>query len=86
MRLGTKDNQNIQFAMAKIEILSFFQANPHTRDTLEGFSNRLFLDAELVKEIMEELVRLEILEKNGRANCAIYRLKVSYSTLAEYVS
>jgi hypothetical protein len=79
------NNQSIQFAMAKIEILSFFQSNPHTRDTLEGFSNRLFLDVELVKEIMDELVNLNILERYGSNGYAIYRLRISYSTLAEYV-
>ena len=27
--------------MAKIEILAFYQKNPHTRDTAEGLADRL---------------------------------------------
>lgn len=74
--------EDIQLAMAKIEIVSYFNSNPHTRDTLEGFSKRLSLDIGTIKDIMDELIRLDILEKQG-TNCAVYRLKVSYSTLNE---
>lgn len=77
------NNQNINNAVAKIEILSFFLANPHTRDTLKGFSMRLFMDYRLIAEAMEELVIAGIVEKSGHNDKSIYRLKVSYSTLEE---
>jgi hypothetical protein len=76
-------NQNISNAVTKIEILSFFLANPHTRDTLKGFSMRLFMDYTLISEAMEELVLVGIVEKSGQGDKSIYRLKVSYSTLEE---
>ena len=38
------DKTQLARAMAKIEILSFYQNNPHTRDTAEGLAGRLFLD------------------------------------------
>ena len=77
------EDQDIQLAMAKIEIVSYFNANPHTRDTVEGFSKRLLLDVGTIRDIMDELIHLNILEKHG-TNCAVYRLKVSYSTLNEF--
>jgi DNA-binding transcriptional regulator YhcF (GntR family) len=79
-------NQDIDHAMIKIEILSFFLANPHTRDTVRGFSTRLFMNNKLVSEAMQELVEVGIIEKSGQDDKAIYRLKVSYSTLEEYLA
>ncbi|MEN6459890.1 MAG: hypothetical protein ABFC94_00775 [Syntrophomonas sp.] len=76
-------NQNLSNAVTKIEILSFFLANPHTRDTLKGFSMRLFMDYRLIAEAMDELVIVGIVEKSGQDDKSIYRLKVSYSTLEE---
>lgn len=77
---------DLDYAMTKIEILSFFRANPHTRDTLKGFSLRLFMDYQIVAKVMEELVELGIIEKSGHAEKSIYRLKISYSTLEDYLS
>jgi DNA-binding transcriptional regulator YhcF (GntR family) len=82
---GYNDN-NIGHAISKIEILSFFLANPHTRDTIKGFSMRLFMNSEQIEKVMEELVELGIVEKNGQKGKYIYRLKLSYSTLEEYLA
>jgi len=86
MPIGSYSNQNIDHAMTKIEILSFFLANPHTRDTLQGFSIRLFMNSGLISEVMEELIELGIVEKSGYNDKSIYRLKVSYSNLEEYMA
>jgi predicted transcriptional regulator len=86
MSLGCYENQNIGHAIIKIEILSFFLSNPHTRDTLKGFSTRLFLDCKLIAAAMEELVEVGIVEKSGHSDKSIYRLKVSYSTLEEHLA
>jgi len=86
MPLGCYENQNLGHAIIKIEILSFFLANPHTRDTLKGFSMRLFHDCKLVAEAMDELVDVGIVEKSGHNDKSIYRLKVSYSTLEEHLA
>ncbi len=86
MPLSCNGNHNIGYAMIKIEILSFFLANPHTRDTIRGFSMRLFFNREIIAAVMEELVELGIVEKKGVADKHIYRLKVSYDTLEEYLA
>jgi len=86
MPIGIIENQNIDCAMIKIEILSFFLANPHTRDTLNGFSRRLFINQCLISEAMEELITIGIIEKSGVNDKSIYRLKISYATLAEQLA
>ena len=86
MLIGSFDNQNIDSAMIKIEILSFFLANPHTRDTLKGFSRRLFINQLLISEAMEELIDVGIVEKGGDKDKSIYRLKISYATLEEHLA
>lgn len=81
----SKNNHNVAHAVTKIEILSFFLANPHTRDTLKGFSLRLFMDLEIVAEVMEELVGIGIVERSGK-NKPVYRLKTSYANLEDYLT
>jgi len=86
MPIGNYDNQSIDNAIIKIEILSFFLANPHMRDTLKGFSMRLFINQKLISEAMEELIDVGIVEKSGMSDRTIYRLKISYATLEEYLA
>lgn len=78
------DKKYLITAITKIEILSYFQDNPHTRDTLKGFSRRLCINYQLLYEVMEELIKTGIIEKNGDNDNSIYRLKISYATLEEY--
>lgn len=85
MPFGYQD-QKIGLAIIKIQILAFFQANPHARDNLNGFSRRLFIEPRLIDEAMEELIDVGIIEKGGRYDMSIYRLKVSYATLEEYLA
>lgn len=82
--MRTNDNPGVGRAVAKIEIISFFCNNPHTRDTIEGLSRRLFLDTALIAAVMEELVSIGMIHKTGNGKGAIYRLKASYATLEEY--
>lgn len=82
----SNENQNIDYAMIKIDILAFFLANPHTRDTLNGFSRRLFIDHHLIYKAMEELINIGIVEKSGNNDKSIYRLKISYATLEEHLA
>ena len=86
MPVGIYANQNIDTAIIKIEVLSFFLANPHTRDTLKGFSRRLFINHLLISEAMEELIDVGIVEKGGDNDKSIYRLKISYATLEEHLA
>jgi hypothetical protein len=86
MPSGCYDNQNLGLAIIKIQILSFFLANPHTRDTLKGFSRRLFIDHRLINAAMEELLEVGIVEKSGPKDKSIYRLKASYATLEEHLA
>ncbi|NLU48869.1 MAG: hypothetical protein GXX09_00420 [Syntrophomonadaceae bacterium] len=78
------DNQDVSRAIGKIEVLAFFQKNPHTRDTLEGLARRLFLETELVAEVVKELLEVGILTKVGQGERAIYRLKASFGSVKDY--
>jgi len=78
-------DKDIKYAIAKVEVLSFFYANPHTRDTLQGFANRLFLQDEQIASVMDELVEFDIVEKIVTSRHTIYRLKASYATISEYI-
>ena len=78
------DKTQLTRAMAKIEILAFYQKNPHTRDTAEGLADRLFLDTASVVSALKELEQVGIIARIELSETAIYRLKVSYATLDEY--
>ncbi len=86
MPIVSSETQNIDCAMIKIEILAFFLANPHTRDTLNGFARRLFINHHLIYAAMEELISLGIVAKSGDNDKSIYRLKISYATLEEHLT
>ena len=81
MQVGKNDS--LSRAIAKIEILSLFRQYPHTRDTLEGLTRRLWLDAEPVRSVLEDLVSLGIITKSDHGQQSVYRLRVSYSTSEE---
>jgi len=70
-------------AIAKIEILSYFRQHPHTRDTSQGLARRLWLDADSVESVLDDLVSLGIIAKSLSGRDPVYRLRVSYSTSQE---
>lgn len=78
-------NRRVEYAIAKVEVLSFFYKNPHSRDTAQGYADRLFLHNQLVESIMDELVELDIVARIETSYHTIYRLKTSYSTFSEYI-
>ncbi len=81
MPFGCNENQSISLAIVKIQILSYFLANPHTRDTLKGFSGRFLINHQLMLMAMEKLIEVGIIEKSGPEEESIYRLKISYATM-----
>ncbi|OPX87144.1 MAG: hypothetical protein A4E53_02604 [Pelotomaculum sp. PtaB.Bin104] len=61
-------------SIIRIEMLAFFQANPHTRDTVEGLALRLNRSRYQVKMALHALSALGILEM-GAKKLTIYRLR-----------
>jgi hypothetical protein len=62
-------------SIIRIELLTFFQANPYTRDTVDGLALRLHRPRQQVEEALHALSALGILEKCGTENITIYRLR-----------
>lgn len=61
-------------SIIRIELLTFFQANPHTRDTVDGLALRLHRPRQQVEEALHALSAIGILEKGGTESITIYRL------------
>ncbi len=57
------------------DILSFFAANPHTRDTASALVERLGRQNGAVRRELEDFVLLGILSKDEQGGPAIYRLR-----------
>lgn len=62
-------------SMVRIELLTFFQANPHTRDTVDGLALRLHRPRDQVAAAAQALSNLGVLERSGTKNITIYRLR-----------
>ncbi|MDD3654949.1 MAG: hypothetical protein PHO01_12380 [Desulfotomaculaceae bacterium] len=63
-------------SIIRIELLAFFQANPHTRDTAKGLALRLNRSRHQVEVALHALSALGILEI-GTKKLTIYRLRNS---------
>lgn len=62
-------------SVVRIELLAFFQANPHTRDTVDGLALRLHRPRYQVEAAAYTLSTLGVLEKSGTGKVIIYRLR-----------
>gem|GEM_PF-1187874 len=62
-------------SVIRIELLAFFQANPHTRDTVDGLALRLHRPRRQVEMALHALSALGILEVGGNMKVAVYRLR-----------
>ncbi|MCL6558768.1 MAG: hypothetical protein K6U74_08170 [Firmicutes bacterium] len=62
-------------SVIRIELLAFFQANPHTRDTLDGLALRLHRPRRQVEMALHALGALGIVEIGGTKKVTIYRLR-----------
>jgi len=58
-----------------LELLTFFQTNPHTRDTVEGLARRLHRPVEEVAAAVEVLMKAGFLEKSGSGSSLVYSLR-----------
>lgn len=65
----------ILLSMVRIELLSFFQANPYTRDTIEGLSRRLHRPLPAVSLAVSSLAALGILAGRQGSGTTVYHLK-----------
>jgi len=62
-------------SVVRIELLAFFQANPHTRDTVDGLALRLHRPRRQVEMALHALGALGIVEIGGNKKVTIYRLR-----------
>jgi hypothetical protein len=77
-----KNNQNgeilgsaVKESVLRINILSFFQANPRAVDTAAGLARRLQRAPEEIKSALVPLVRLGIIQKKNYHSAPLYQLK-----------
>jgi len=70
-----KELNSITLSVLRIELLAFFQANPHTRDTADGLALRLNRPRHEVEMALNTLSALGILEIGGTKKITIYRLR-----------
>ncbi len=61
-----------QMDKLRIELLHFFARNPYTVDTAGGIALRLGRPEEYVRDVLEHLVTLGILRKEGADADALY--------------
>lgn len=71
----TEEMDSILHSVLRIELLAFFQANPHTRDTVDGLALRLNRPRHQVEMALNTLSALGILEIGGTKKVTIYRLR-----------
>jgi hypothetical protein len=57
----------------QVECVMFFYNNPYALESIEGLSQRLGREAELLEDILHRLVSLAILERIGNGPRSIYR-------------
>lgn len=65
----------VRDSIVRIEVLTFFQANPHTIDTASGIARRLHRPLEEVAEGLETLARIGILERSENSRFSVFRLR-----------
>jgi hypothetical protein len=73
----TEELDQVLQSIIRIELLAFFQANPHTRDTVAGLALRLHRSQYQVEMALNTLGAIGIIEIGGTKKVAIYRLSNS---------
>lgn len=69
------ENEDARKSVVRIDLLAFFQANPHAMDTAAGFARRLHRPLRDVAAAADALAGVGILEKIERGAHAVYRLR-----------
>lgn len=65
----------IQGSVVRINILAFFQANPHTIDTAAGLARRLHHAPEEIELALDPLVRIGIIQQKKFKSVQLYQLR-----------
>jgi len=73
----TEELDQVLQSIITIDLLAFFQANPHTRDTVEGLALRLHRAQHPVELALNTLCAIGILEIGGTKRINIYHLRNS---------
>ncbi|NLN22263.1 MAG: hypothetical protein GX188_09740 [Syntrophomonadaceae bacterium] len=61
--LSEQQTNQVQESMVRIDLLAFFQANPHTVDTVDGLARRLHRLPDEIRPALDFLSRIGVLQK-----------------------
>ncbi len=61
--LSEQQTNQVQESMVCIDLLAFFQANPHTVDTVDGLARRLHRLPDEIRPALDFLSRIGVLQK-----------------------
>lgn len=73
--LSQQRTDQVQESIVRIDLLAFFQANPHTVDTAEGLARRLHRLPAEIRPALDFLTRIGILQKASYGSLHLYCLK-----------
>ncbi|HHW39583.1 MAG TPA: hypothetical protein GXX19_00245 [Syntrophomonadaceae bacterium] len=69
------DKGDVRNSVVRIDLLAFFQANPHAIDTAAGFARRLHRPLKDVAAAADALAGIGILERIESGSHTVYRLR-----------
>ncbi len=72
-------NDHLYFSLIK-----YFYYNPGTYDSLKGISLRLGLNQEIIKDKIDDLLKVGILQSNRSSEGEVYLLKKQKSVLNDF--
>ena len=61
--MSQQQTNQVQESIVRIDLLTFFQANPHTVDTVEGLARRLHRLPAEIRPALDFLSRIGVLQK-----------------------
>lgn len=70
-----QQTDQIQESIIRIDLLAFFQANPHTVDTANGLARRLHRLPDQIESALDYLTRVGVLHRADYGTLYLYSLK-----------
>jgi hypothetical protein len=73
--LSEQQTNQIQESVVRIDLLAYFQANPHAVDTADGLARRLHRLPAEIESALEFLTRVGVLERAAYGSFHLYHLR-----------
>lgn len=73
--MSQQQTNQVQESIVRIDLLTFFQANPHTVDTVEGLARRLHRLPAEIRPALDFLSRIGVLQRANYGSLHLYCLK-----------